>query len=105
MEGQRLEPPGLADVKALLQHRDGPGEVPSAEVEQAKAVTGVDEAIGVSSRLGHLDGFCSWSHPLRKLTQLGKAPRQPGAGVYGRWDGSPEAADCVYRLGEHPWSL
>ena len=84
MEGQRVETPGVADFKALLEHRDGLVEVSSAEVEKAKAVTGGEAAVGVSSRLGHLDGFFSWGHPLRKLPQLGKAPCQPGTGDYGR---------------------
>jgi hypothetical protein len=86
-----VEIPGVAYFQAPLEHREGLVEVPSTEVEQAKAGTGVDEAIGVSSRLSQLDGFCSRHHPRPKLTQLGEDPRQPGAGVYSRYDGSPEA--------------
>lgn len=86
-----METPGVANFKAMLEHRDGLVKVPFAEVEQAKAVTGGDEAEGVSSRLGYLNGFFSWGNPLRKLTQLSKAPHQPSAGYYGRYGGCPQA--------------
>jgi hypothetical protein len=72
-ETNRLLPHG-AELQALFQQRDGPVEVPFAEVDPADAEIGIDQREGVRDGLGHVDGLFADAEALRERALLTEAP-------------------------------
>src|SRR6266436_1710095 len=67
----------------MFEHGEGLGGVPLAEGEEADSPSRNGKAEGMIDCLSHTNPFFSVGAPRGELSDLGKAPGQPGMGEHG----------------------